>query len=172
MVWKIKRVGCVAVLLASVLLARAQTVQASVYDDGNISNTYTQIFQDILDGLSPMDDYLFYRSGDYEYRMYVGDLECTGTTFTGSNLDLYILNYTQSGYTSSVYNYEKYSGQSVNVNCGSLLVYSNIGGYPTLIERGSYLEVAEIFLLVLVALCCLIRPIFGFTMRFSRSCKS
>lgn len=170
MVWKIKRVGSVAVLLASVLLAGAQTVQASVYDDGNISNTYTQIFQDVLDGLSPMDDYLFYRSGNYEYRMYVGDLECTGTTFTGSNLDLYVLSYSQSGYTSSVYNYQQYSNQSLSVNCGSLLVYSNLGGYPTLIERGSYLEVAEIFLLVLVSLCCLIRPIFTFVLRCGKGC--
>lgn len=166
MEWKqIKRVGSVTVLLVACLLARAQTVRASVYTEGNISSTYTTIFQDILDGLNPMDDYIFYRSGNYEYRMYVGDLDVSGSLFTGQDLDLYILNYTQSGYNSSIYDYEKSSGHSIYLDVKSYLVYSNLGGYPTLIERGDFLGLLQIILLFIVAFCCLVRPIFNFTWR-------
>lgn len=164
--WKqVKRVGSVLVLLVTVLLARAQTVRASVYTEGNISNTYTTIFQDVLDGLNPLDDYIFYRSENYEYRMYVGDLDLSDTLFVGQDLDLYILRYSQSGYSSTSYVYERSSGQSLSVDVGSHLVYSNLGGYPSLVERGDFIGLSQIILLFIVSLCCLIRPVMSFTWR-------
>lgn len=155
----------VAVLLGTCLLAGAQTVRASVYTEGNISNTYTTIFQDVIDGLNPLDDYVFYRSGNYEYRMYVGDLDLSGNLFTGQDLDLYILKYSQSGYNQTSYTYEKSDGQSIYLDVGSNLVYSNLGGYPSLVERGEFLDLAKIIFMFIIALCCLIRPIFNFTWR-------
>lgn len=140
-------------------------MRASVYTEGNISSTYTTIFQDVLDGLNPLDDYVFYRSGNYEYRMYVGDLDLSDSLFTGQDLDLYLLRYNQSGYTQTSYTYEKSDGQSIYLDVGSYLVYSNLGGYPTLVERGEFLDLSKIIFLFIVALCCLIRPIINFTWR-------
>lgn len=162
---KLMRLGALTVLLASALQAGAQTVQAAVYDEGNISSTYTTIFQDILDGLNPLDDYVFYRSGNYEYRMYVGDLDVSDSLFVGQDLDMYILKYSQSGYSSTPYTYEKSDGQSIYLDVGTNLVYSNLGGYPSLVERGDFIGLSQIILLFIVALCCLIRPIFGFIWR-------
>ena len=166
MEWKqiIKR-GSVSVLLATCLLAGAQTVRASVYTEGNISSTYTTIFQDVIDGLNPLDDYVFYRSGNYEYRMYVGDLDLSNSLFTGQDLDLYILKYNQSGYNQTSYTYEKSNGQSIYLDVGSNLVYSNLGGYPSLVERGDFLVLSQIIFMFIIVLCCLIRPIFNFTWR-------
>lgn len=166
MVWKkLIKNAALSVLLASALQAGAQTVQASVYTEGNISSTYTTIFQDILDGCNPLDDYVFYRSGNYEYKMYVGDLDLNENIFTGNDLECYTLSYSQSGYNNSIYSYNTTTGHSIYLNASNYLLYSNLGNYPTLVERGDFVVTLQIFLLVLISLCCLIRPIFNFTWR-------
>lgn len=139
----------------------------SVYTDGNISSTYLTYFQDILSGLSPLDDYVFFRSGQYDYTLIVGDLTYADSVFSGKDYTAYTIS-TNSGTSaySSVYKYTVTSGSNFSLSVGSYLVYSNLGSYPILEDRSSVYGYATLFLLVVIAVCMLVRPILNFTYRF------
>ena len=79
MVWKMKR--CLVACLIISALCAIQASAASPYD-GNISTTYLTIFRDVVADLSPADDYVFYRSDEYEYTLVAGDLEYNGSSFS------------------------------------------------------------------------------------------
>ena len=62
-----------------------------IYDSGNISNTYTEIFKDIIEGLPSNDDYVYFRSGQYTYTLLVGDFEYNNKKFTGEEYTDYTI---------------------------------------------------------------------------------
>lgn len=167
MVWK--RLACLALALA-VLLPMAITASAAdVYTEGNISTTYVTYFRDILGKLPPSDDYVFFRSGQSEYTMVVGDLFYQNNIISAYTPCRVYQIYTSSssGYQSTYHfaanNYAEYT-----VNIGSGLVYSNLGDFPDLNERSDYLETAILVLMLIFIFMHLISRIFNFTLR-SRS---
>lgn len=90
-----------AITLAMPTIAMADTV----YEDGNISTTFITIFRDICPKFSMFDNYVFFRSGQYDYTMYVGDISLSGTDFIGSDCKVYYINSSSSynsNYTYSV----------------------------------------------------------------------
>lgn len=170
MVWKIAKKIVICLVACACLLPIGMTTHAAeVYSGGNISNTYTTIFRDIVNGLDINEHYVFYRSGDYEYKMIVGDIKYENNVFTSTECEEYTLSYTQSGYgSSSIYTYRVNTLMNFTLSPLTYLVYSDLGKYPTLHERGSLYEIAFVFLVVIIGLCVLIRSIFSFTYRTRR----
>ena len=142
---------------------------AEPYQDGNISTTYTAIFEDIASKLKLTDDYVFYRSGQYEYKMYTGELRISGTTISGSGLKSYTITTGTGSYNqNNTYQYSVQENQSLTLNCGDDLVYSNLGDYPNLIERGDNIETALLLLGGIAFVCFLTSRIFSFSTRLRR----
>ena len=150
------------------LLLVASPIQAladdSIYTEGNISSTYTTIMEDVLQNTKISDDYVYFRSGQYTYTLITGDLDYSGGVFTGSEVDRYTIS-TSTGSYNQTYTFSHSTDSNFRLNAQSYLVYSNLGYYPTLIERGAVYEYATIVLLCIGGLCVLIRPIFEFTYR-------
>lgn len=142
-------------------------MQASaVYTEGNISSTYRDIFEDVLDNINvKFDDYVFYRSGQYSYTLVVGDLEYANKNFRADEYTCYVISYSNSGYSSSTYTYTTSSGADFSLDVGNYVVYSNLGHYPNLIERDTYYGYATLYIIIVIGLCVVIRGIFKFTYR-------
>lgn len=151
--------ACVLCCLAAMPLAASA---ATVYD-GTISTTYITIFRDIASKFPVDTDYVFFRSGQYEYILVAGDLIWDGSMFTGENVTQYILT-TNSSYNSS-YEYGTASLDTFSLATGSSLVYSNLGNFPDLYERSDYLETAGVFALAVFSASNLLRPVFIFCLR-------
>lgn len=167
MVWRkvSKAVFTVALLFALALPMAARANAATVYD-GNISTTYITIFRDIATNLGIGDDYVFFRSGQYEYQMYSGKLKYSNGSFTGSNLTIYTIDTNTGSYGNNSYNYTITTG-SLTLSPGNALIYSNLGQYPDLIERSVSFEFATLLLLFIGLCCYLLRSIFNFSLRSS-----
>lgn len=155
---------CIVICLLAVLMAAPCTASAATVYDGSISTTYTTIFRDILSQAGPLDDYVFYRSGQYEYTMVVGDITYLDGTFTGTELTQYTL-YTNTSYNSS---YDFSTGQllSWELTPGTALIYASQGYYPELRapELIGILSIA--FGVALITVMFLLREIFRFTYRY------
>lgn len=164
MVWKRLIIfGCtLAVILALPLTASA----AEVYNDGNISTTILTYFQDMMSKVSLTDDYVLFRSGQYEYTMYVGDISHENYTFTSSDiLDVYIITTNTGSSYSSAYTFYSSTISGCHLINPAVIVYSNLGDYPDLNERGDYLETASLLLILVIVCMSLVARIFSFSMR-------
>ena len=136
------------------------------YTEGNISTTYVTYFQDILGKVSPSKDYVMFRASQTEYKMVVGDLEINnGTIYTYEPCRVYSIYTTSSGY-QSVYNFVANNYAEYTVNTNNTLVYSNLGDYPDLIERGDYLETALLIIVLVIVFMSLLSRIFSFNLRY------
>lgn len=158
----------VVIALACCLLIAAATITASaqtVYE-GTISSTYTEIAEKI--NISVGDDYVFFRSGQYTYTLVVGDFVYSSGNFSLSDSGkVYtITQVTNSGYgSSSYYSYSVSDVTSYKVETKGILVYSNLGGYPTLNNSSDIYVFCCLIILIVFGLCALIRPLFNFVMR-------
>lgn len=158
----------VLITLACCLLIATATITASaqtVYE-GTISSTFTTIAEQI--NLPVMADYVFFRSGQYTYTLVVGDLEYNSGNFSLSDAGkVYtITQVNNSGYGStSYYSYSVSDVSSYKVEADDKLVYSNLGGYPTLNNNSDVYSFSILIVLSIIALCSLIRPTFNFLMR-------
>lgn len=166
MVWK-----RLIVILAALAILSAVPITASaaeVYTEGNISTTYVTYFQDILSKVSPLDDYVFFRSGQNEYTMVVGNLVFeNGTISTNERCRVYQI-YTTSQSYQSYYHFVSNNYAEYSVSVGSALIYSNLGDFPDLNERGDYLETAILVIMLVIVCMYLLARIFSFCLR-SRS---
>lgn len=158
----------IIILLLALCALAAVPLSASAAEvyDGTISTTYITIFRDIVSNVELGDQYVFYRSGQYEYTMIAGDITYDGTTFAADEATSYVLT-TSSNYNST-YEYSVGSVSSWTLSPGTALVYSSLGDYPSLIERGDYYALATLFLLCIALCMSLIRPMFNFTLRSRR----
>lgn len=165
MVRKSLRVAVVLGCVLAAVLPQAIAASAASYEpyDGNMSSTYVTIFRDIVGKIPLTEDYVFFRSGQYEYMLISGDLEYTGGSFTGQAVTVYRI-VTDTAYNSR-YSYFQTEETNFSLAPGSGLVYSNLGHYPDLIDRGSFYSFASVLLLLVCVCMSLIRSIFNFTMR-------
>lgn len=162
MVRKVRRLlvlACALCCLAALPLAASA---ASIYD-GNISTTYVTFFRDMAAKLPIGTDYVFFRSGQYEYSMVAGDLSWDGSMFSGEDLTQYIMT-TNTGYNST-YQFGTVSLDTFSLATGGALVYSNLGSFPDLYERTEYIANTQLFMLAVLTVMVMIRPIFTFTLR-------
>lgn len=164
MVWK--RLTIAISIFVIIALAMPQNAFAySIYDEGNISNTYTTIYEDIVSGISPSKNYVYYRSGQYEYTLAVGDnmYLVDNIIYSTEKTKLYIIT-TSSGYNAN-YTYNISEVSDFQLTLGDNLVYSNLGDYPLLEERSVTYEYLQTYIITIFALCCFVRSIFAFTYR-------
>lgn len=163
MVWR--KIICFAVAIIACVLPMATHAFAAEPYDGTINTSYITIFKDIATKIDIDKDYVFYRSGQYEYQMVVGDLHYSTGQITADGLvEIYIVSTNSSNYNSG-YEYFVTSENGFSLTLGSSLVYSNLGAYPDLIERNDYNVFTTNFLLVIAICLYVLRSIFSFCLR-------
>lgn len=161
-----KVIGILTGVLLLLCGAAATASAVSVYE-GTISSTFTEIAKDI--NISVLDDYVFFRSGQYTYTLATGDFDYNNGVFTLSeNGKVYtVTQVTNSGYgASSYYSYSVSDVTSYKVETKGILVYSNLGEYPGLHEYTEVYDFMLMFLVLVIALCALVRPLFNFVLRY------
>lgn len=158
MVRKVSALACVLALI----FAFGMTAQAAEYTpyDGNPSTTYITYFKDIVSGIGFKDNYVAFRNGQNEYIMIVGQLEYNNGVFTlvgqGESYRMY-----QEGTYNSNYVYEYNDNiTNVSVRTNNRLIYSDIGNYPQLVERGAKYEILTAVLVCIALLGVVIGRIF------------
>lgn len=159
MVWKIIRncVICVALVCAFCTTAHAATHE--VYDEGQISSTYVTYFRDIVSGIGFNDNYVAFRSGQYSYTMVVGDLEYNDGLFSlKENGKEYVFSANNTGYNSQ-YNYNVNNITNFSVAVGDNIIYSDLGEFPQLVDRGAKIETFTAVLLCTVIVSVIINRI-------------
>lgn len=148
-------------LVLVLIVAFSSTAQAYTIYDGSPSNTYITYFRDILSGEDFNSNYVAFRSGQNEYIMLVGELELNGDNVSlkgnGKEYKFYTLD---SGSYNSNYRYSVKEVSSGSVNVGDYIVYSDLGGFPELIERGDKYEGLTVLLITTGLLCIVINRIF------------
>lgn len=151
----------ICILLVGAICTQASADTHSIYDEGTISSTYLTYFKDIVSGIKFTDNYVAFRSGQYSYTMVVGDLEYNnGVISLNSEGKEYVFaSRSISGYNQQ-YGYEVNNINNFSITCGDNIIYSDVGDYPQLIERGDRYEILTLFLLCIVVLCIVINRIF------------
>lgn len=163
MVWRKMRLLVVCCTLAAMLAMPASASAYAVYDEGNISSTYITIFRDLMPKRKIQDDYIFFRSGQYEYVMLVGELEYQDGVFWGDAATEYRI-LTNNGYNTD-YDYTVRDVSDVSLVPGTSLIYSNLGQYPELQDQQDYLLFAQVFILFLYLCLILLAPVMRFPLR-------
>lgn len=160
----IPRFLALAVAFAALLAlpAAANAAEYTVYE-GNLSGTYTDMARDLMGSVGLDDSYLFFRSGQYEYTLLVGDLTYENGVFTAPTAIEYRI-YTGSGYGND-YSYSVTDVSDVRLSPGSSIVYSDLGDYPELRSWGDLLDLAQVFLLAMYGVMFLVHCIFSFILR-------
>lgn len=161
MVRKIKRFSLLLVALLITAAAFCGSVSAASYDtyEGSISSSQITYFRDILPSTSILDNYVVFRDGQYSYQMVVGDLSYSNGVFTLNDTGrIYTIN-TNSSY-NSYYTYSNTDIDSFTLNTNDRIVYSDLGNYPQLEERGQRYEVLQTVLISIACVSFIIRNIF------------
>ena len=160
MVRKIAAYLCGIGLIAAILCAPVQAATHSVYENGNLSTTYITYFKDILSGAKFNDNYVAFRSGQYEYTLVVGELENENgvISLVGDGKE-YVFSTESSGYNSQYYYYVN-DLTEFSLSTGNYIVYSDTGDYPELIERGAKYEMLSAVLLCIALLSVVIGRFF------------
>lgn len=137
---------------------------------GTISTTYVTFFRDIASTLPVSHDYVMLRTGDNTYKMYSGDFINEGEDFymQGEGY-VYTINYiSSSGYGNYYYSYSVDTVSDVTLSANGQLIYSNLGGYPSLTERSASIEYASFIALFSLCIGFVLHSIFKFLLRFSQ----
>lgn len=165
MVRKPLRTLVLLVCLLAAILPQANAASAASYEpyDGNISSTYLTLFRDLVGKLPLIDDYVFFRSDQYEYILVSGNLEYSNGVFTAPEVTVYRI-VTNTSY-SSTYTYFQTVETDFRLSVGNMVVYSNLAHYPELVERNTFYSLATLILLLACMAMYMVRSIFGFTMR-------
>ena len=157
------------VLACIMVIAIAIPIQASTPYQGTISDSYKYIFEDVVSDLSIFDNYVFWRSGQYQYSLLSGDLSVENGVFTVSGGDLYVVDlvqYNSGGWDSGSYHVYTHT-ENIDYTFDSLgyLVYSDLQGYPKLEGRGISYEFITAFLLLCTIIGTLVWRLFKFVLR-------
>lgn len=122
----------------------------TVYDNGAINSTYLTYYRDILAGLPITSNYVAFRDGQYSYIMVVGELEADGNiiTLTG-NGKAYKFTTNNTNYNAQ-YRYYVDDINSFSLNTDNYIVYSDVGEYPQLMERGQNMKFSQRLLSLLL----------------------
>lgn len=112
------------------------------YDSGLPSSTYVEIARGLVRDVPFGQDYVFARTGQYQYLFAYGDFS---DGFYGSAVT-YLLN-TSNGYNGSSTTFYSFTDSDFSLSVGDSLVYSSLPYYPSLLSNDfSY---AILFVLVL-----------------------
>lgn len=115
------------------------------YEDGMPSATYIDWAAGYLNKVGINENYVFARTGQYQYIMAIGDFD---ESFSGS-ARVYILELARSGYD---YSYSMIEDDSFRLYPGSSLVYSSFDGYPSLPGYDRTADILLVSSIVIMAL--------------------
>ena len=134
--------------------------------DYNLGTTNLTIFEGVVEKVPFGHHYVYWRDSEYRYCLAVGPLTVSGTTFSSAD-PVTVYTY-ERHYTSgdSYYSWEVRTDDSFSLTCGSRLVYSDIGHYPTIAGR----EVNKYD--AVTAYCAVGVVLFALFDRLRRSCFS
>jgi hypothetical protein len=166
MVRQVKRMFCMLAILC-LLCATGTVAQAASYDvyDGSPSNTYIQYYRDLLGSISITDNYVVFRSGQYDYKMVVGEIVHNNGLFTSDKpCKVYSFTQTENGY-NGYYTYNTSSIDSFVLDSENKIVYSDLGEYPQLEERGARYEILTTILIVAICVGFVCRSVFRYRPR-------
>lgn len=157
----VRKVITMAVCLC-LLFCGSRSAQATAYTpyDGSISSTYITYFKDIVSGIGFNDNYVAFRSGQYEYVLIIGQFNYADGVYTleGSGTAYAISN---DGSYNSYQTYSVSDVTDVTLTPGDKIIYSDLGQYPQLIDRGSKYEMLNTVLLVSFMLMFFVLRIFS-----------
>ena len=142
----------------------AQAATHSVYENGNLSSTYTTYFKDILSGVAFKDNYVAFRSGQYEYTMITGDIDYneSSKTFTlNGEGRSYVFSTNSSNYNSNYY-YDSSIINNFSLVNDRDIIYSDLSYFPELIERGAKYEMLSAVLVAILLLGFVVRSFFRY----------
>ena len=139
---------------------------SAVVSDYNLGTTNLAIFEGLVEKVPFGYHYVYWRDSEYRYCFAVGPLTVSGTTFSSAEP---VTVYTYERHYSSGDSYYTWSVSTDNVfslSCGSRLVYSDIGNYPTIAGK----EVSRYD--AVTAYCAVGVVLFALFDRLRRSCFS
>lgn len=151
MVRKVTTFLLVCILLVGAFCTQASAETHTVYENGNLSTTYITYFKDILSGTDIRSNYVAFRSGQYSYSLIVGELENNNGVISLVGEGKEYKFYTTSSNYNSQYYYDVIDLNNFSVNTDNYIIYSDVGDFPELIERGAKYEI-----LTTILLCCFV----------------
>lgn len=120
--------------LSEVFLADIEPL-ADISPGYGVGTTYLSIFQGIAQKLPYGVHYVYYRESQYEYCLaYSRDLSLAGSRFTAPTVTVVTYRSISGSGTQPTYLVAQQSAFSLSA--GSYLVWSDLGDYPSLYERG------------------------------------
>lgn len=134
--------------------------------DYNLGTTNLTIFEGVVEKVPFGHHYVYWRDSEYRYCLAVGPLTVSGTTFSSSEpVTVYSYERIYSG-GDSHYEWSVSIDNVFSLSCGSRLVYSDIGNYPTIAGK----EVSKYD--AVTAYCAVGVVLFALFDRLRRSCFS
>lgn len=120
--------------LASFLAAQISPMSEYTETDQSVGSTQLSYFRAIL-AKHPFSDYVIFRDGQYSTRLIFGDLDLSGTRFTGSGT--VVTYYTQQSVTNPAH-VTITTDSNVRLTGNLLYTYSNLGDYPSAVDTLSF----------------------------------
>ena len=139
---------------------------SAAVSDYNLGTTNLTIFEGVVEKVPFGHHYVYWRDSEYRYCLAVGPLTVSGTTFSSAEP---VTVYTYERHYSSGDSYYTWSVSTDNgfsLSCGSRLVYSDIGDYPSISGK----EVSKYD--AVTAYCAVGVVLFALFDRLRRSCFS
>lgn len=137
---------------------------SAAVSDYNLGTSNLTIFEGVVEKVPFGHHYVYWRDSEYRYCLAVGPLTVSGSTFSSSEP---VTVYTYERHYSSGDSYYTWSVSTDNVfslSCGSRLVYSDIGHYPSIAGK----EVSKYD--AVTAYCAVGVVLFALFDRLRRSC--
>lgn len=137
---------------------------AEISDEYGVGTSNTAIFAGVVEKLPFGTHYVYWRESQYVYALaYSDNLEFDGVSFLAD--DASVVRYDTGGGYQSPATFICDSEDGFSLNAEDYLVYSDLGSYPDLIERGGVTYEA----LACVILCSF--AVWYLLERFVRACK-
>ena len=137
---------------------------SAAVSDYNLGTTNLAIFEGLVEKVPFGQHYVYWRDSEYRYCFAVGPLTVSGTNFSSTE-PVTVYSYERI-YSSgnSYYTWSVSTDDSFSLSCGSRLVYSDIGNYPTIAGK----EVSRYD--AVTAYCAVGALLFALFDRLRRSC--
>ena len=159
MVWKVSKIVCVIGLIGAILCAPVQAATHEIYGRGLMSTTYLDYLKDMLSGADFNADYVAFRSESTSYTLIVGDLEYENGEFTNVGECKEYKFYTD-GTNANYFKLDNKALSEFSLVPNGLVIYSNLGEYPELVERGAKYEMFTALLICIFMLCIVVGRFF------------
>jgi len=131
-----RRLHCLMIALA-LICAMAGTASAySASGEYSLGTSNLGIFSGVVTDLPYGNHYVYWRNSQYEYMLAYGPgLSVSGSSFS-SEEPVTLVTYKSYSSYQSVPTFTVSSANSFQLSAGNYLVYSDLSGYPKLVERG------------------------------------